>query len=56
MMIFDMDSEKIDYKNTISDRSLIDRLESGLYTFVEGHYYFSNNIIKIRYDLILENT
>ena len=31
---------------------MIGRLESGLYTFAEGHIYFSNHVIKIRYDLI----
>ena len=56
MMIFDMSSEETDYESSIHDKSLVDRLESGLYTFVEGHYYYSNNILKIRYDLILENT
>ena len=53
MMIFDMSSEETDYESSINDTSLVDRLESGLYTFVEGHYYYSNNILKIRYDLIL---
>ena len=27
-------------------------LKSGLYKFVEGHIYFNNNTIKIRYDLL----
>lgn len=27
-----------------------------MYTFASGHYYFNNNVIKIRYDLILGNT
>jgi len=31
---------------------LIGKLESGLYTFVDGHIYYNNNVIKIRYDLI----
>lgn len=26
-----------------------------MYTFVGGHYYYNNNVIKIRYDLILGN-
>jgi hypothetical protein len=30
---------------------LIGRIESGLYTLADGHIYFSNNVIKIRYDL-----
>lgn len=31
---------------------LIGRLKSNLYNFVEGHIYFINWVIKIRYDLI----
>jgi len=31
---------------------LVGRLRSGLYTFVDGHIYFNNDVIKIRYDLI----
>lgn len=31
---------------------MIGRLLSGLYTFVDGHIYYNNNVIKIRYDLI----
>lgn len=36
----------------IKNKDLIGRLESGLFTFVDGHIYFGNNVIKIRYDLI----
>lgn len=36
----------------IKNLSLIGRLKSGLYTFVDGHIYFNNEVIKIRYDLI----
>lgn len=28
---------------------------SGLFTYADGHIYFSNNGIKIRYDLIESN-
>ena len=31
---------------------MIGRLLSGLHTFVDGHIYYSNNVIKIRYDII----
>ena len=34
------------------DDELIGRLLSGLYTFVDGHIYYNNNVIKIRYDLL----
>ena len=35
---------------------LVGRLLSGLHTFVDGHIYYSNNVIKIRYDIINEET
>ena len=31
---------------------IIGRLLSGMYTFVDGHIYYNNNAIKIRYDII----
>ena len=30
-------------------------MKSGRYTFVDGHLYYDNNVIKIRYDLILSD-
>jgi len=36
----------------LKNKDLIGRLLSGLYTFVDGHIYYNNNVIKIRYDLI----
>ena len=35
----------------ISFEPLIGRLVSGMYTFIDGHIYYNNNVIKIRYDL-----
>ena len=43
---------KIEFELLISYKPLIGRLESGQYTFVDGHIYYSNHVIKIRYDLI----
>ena len=43
---------KIIFEKVIYDKKLIGRLESGLYTLADGHIYFSNNVIKVRYDLI----
>ena len=50
--LFDISSMKVIYETLISYKPLIGRLESGQYTFVDGHIYYSNNVIKIRYDLI----
>lgn len=50
--IFDLKQRIILFEKTIKNKTLIGRLESGLFTFVDGHIYYSNNVIKIRYDLI----
>ena len=43
---------KILFESMIKDKSLIGRLSSGMYTFVDGHIYYNNNVIKIRYDIL----
>jgi len=50
--IFDLDRMMVLYEQPISKPELIGRLKSELYTFVDGHIYFNNDVIKIRYDLI----
>lgn len=40
------------YQTQIGHPELIGRLMTGLYTLSDGHIYFNNNVIKIRYDLI----
>jgi hypothetical protein len=52
---FDLNENKMTYELDISNMELIGRLLSGLYTFVKGHIYFNNNVIKIRYDLFLRD-
>ena len=41
-----------EYEIELTNPIIIGRLKSGLYTFMDGHIYFNNNVIKIRYDLI----
>ena len=36
----------------IKNREIIGRLKSNLFTFVGGHIYYGNKVIKIRYDLL----
>ena len=36
----------------IKTREIIGRLKSNLYNYTEGHIYYNNKVIKIRYDLI----
>lgn len=50
--IFDMVKMQEEFTIALKNEELIGRLLSGLYTFVDGHIYFNNNVIKIRYDLI----
>lgn len=50
--IFDLAKGEIEFAIELLDEELIGRLISGLYTFVDGHIYFNNNVIKIRYDLL----
>ena len=50
--IYDIDTEKVMYSLMIHSREIIGRLKSNLYNFVEGHLYYGNKVIKIRYDLL----
>jgi hypothetical protein len=50
--IFDIDKMKITHESLIESTALIGRLASGMYTFVDGHIYYNNNVIKIRYDIL----
>jgi hypothetical protein len=36
----------------VKNKELVGRLKSGLFFLVNGHMYYNNNIIKIRYDLL----
>ena len=50
--IYDLVTQEIEFAIQIKNKELIGRLLSGLYTFVDGHIYYNNNVIKIRYDLL----
>jgi len=50
--LFDLKNHKTVFEKLITQPALIGRLESGCYTLINGHIYFNNNVIKIRYDLI----
>ena len=50
--IYNMNTQTIEAEIKLKNQELIGRLLSGLYTFVDGHIYFNNNVIKIRYDLL----
>ena len=50
--ILDLATLKIELSIEIKNETLIGRLLSGLYTLLNGHLYYNNNVIKIRYDLV----
>ena len=50
--LYEIDTEKILYQLQISSREIIGRMKSNLYNFTDGHVYYGNKVIKIRYDLI----
>lgn len=50
--LFDSVSGEIIYQRILKFEVMIGLLESGLFTFVDGHIYYSNDVIKIRYDLL----
>ena len=40
------------YNQAITDKELVGRLKNMRYLFVDGHIYYSNKIIKLRYDIL----
>jgi hypothetical protein len=47
-----LESKKNDIEIVLKNYSLIGRFESGIYKVSNGHIYFGNNVIKMRYDLV----
>ena len=54
LKIYDLDSNRILWNSTVTNKELLGRIKSGLFTLVDGHMYYNNNVIKIRYDLLLQ--
>lgn len=50
--IYDLENEKLLWNAQVRNKELIGRLKSNLYTLVDGHIYYNNKVIKIRYDLL----
>lgn len=46
------DESKVLYHSKVENEELIGRLKSELYMFVQGHIYYNDDVIKIRYDLL----
>jgi hypothetical protein len=50
--IYDIESETLIYQLPVKCKEIIGRLKTNLYNFTEGHIYYGNKVIKIRYDLL----
>jgi hypothetical protein len=53
--VFDVDTLTVITDINLKDEERIGRLKSGLFSLIDGHMYFSNDLIKIRYDLIYDS-
>ena len=49
------DHNKIIHESRVSSPELVGRLKTGLYTLSNGHIFYNNNCIKIRYDILDSN-
>ena len=52
---FDIDKSKKVTSLIVTNMEIIGRLKSNLYSFIDGHIYYNNKVIKVRYDLIENN-
>ena len=52
LTVYDLNKKKVIFGLIVREKNLCGRLESGLYTLVDGHIYYNNDVIKLRYDLI----
>jgi hypothetical protein len=52
MKIIELATQEILFNSPITDPDLIGRLKCGIFTLVNGHLYYDNRVIKIRYDLL----
>ncbi len=53
--IYDLEKQMSLLSVSVTDPDIIGRFKSGLFTFVDGHMYFGNSVIKLRHDLIERN-
>ena len=55
LKLFNLDLLEAFFEVELTNEHFIGRLKSGLCTVINGHIYFNNNLVKIRYDLISSN-
>lgn len=52
MNIFDLSLKKVVAEVEVTNKMIVGRLESGLFTLIDGHIYYCNSVLKLRMDLI----
>ena len=50
--LVDIQNNKMLWNQTVPNEELLGRIKSTLFTLSNGHMYYNNKIIKIRYDLL----
>ena len=55
LKIYDIENEKQLWSGKIKNEELIGRMKSSIYQLVDGHMFYSNNCVKVRYDLLRRN-
>lgn len=52
MIVTDLETEQMIGQAFIKDKQLVGQFFSDMFTFMDGHMYFNNSVVKFRYDLI----
>jgi hypothetical protein len=53
--IYDKENDRVMWNGKVNNTELIGRLKSLFYELIDGHLYYNNKVIKIRYDLLQKN-
>ena len=48
------DSNKSLANIQVKDPEIIGRMNLGMFSMVDGHFYFDNEVIKVRYDVLMQ--
>ena len=52
LKIANCETGKVMIQLNVGDKEILGRIKSGLFILVDGHFYFNNQVFKIRYDLL----
>ena len=55
LKLIDLNTKEELYFAQIKNEHLIGRIKTSIYQLLDGHIYYNNNIIKIRYDLMRQS-